>query len=286
MPFVIPSNRILLIAIASLLGLIACATLPHDSRRVNFSGPVNFRDLGGYATVDGRHVKQKMLYRSGDLNNMSRNDLGAFAELGIKQVYDLRTVDERAGRPNRFPVSKSLHVVEIPLPHIPEDEAAVRRQILSGNVSEGEFHRLRLSQYRDLALNFQREWSGLMRGLTEPGALPAMFHCREGKDRTGFGAAIVLRALGVPSEKVMEDYLLSNRFLQSRADRYSLMASVASFFRTPREEVRALLEVRPEYLEAAFAAIDERYGSFERYLHEGLDLDANSLERLRSTLLE
>lgn len=271
---------------AFLLGLTACTVPPHDPRRVTFSGPVNFRDLGGYATADGRHIKRGLLFRSNDLDNMSRDDLVTFTELNLKRIYDLRSADERVTRPNRLPPGNPPRVMEISLPHEPNDESAVRRRILSGKVSPGEFHLVRLNQYRDFALNFQWAWAELLQGLSKPGALPALFHCREGKDRTGFGAAIVLRALGVPSETVMEDYLLSNRFLQSRSDWFSLLASMASLFRTPREEVRALLEVRPEYLEAAFAAIDERYGSFERYLHDGLGLDEHSLERLRGTLLE
>ena len=210
----------------------------------------------------------------------------SFISKSLKRIYDLRSVEERVTRPNRLPPGNTLHVVEIPLPHEPADEAAIRRRILWGKVADGEFHRLRLNQYRDLALNFQGAWAELLQGLIKPGALPALFHCREGKDRTGLGATIVLRALGVPSETVMEDYLLSNRFLGYRSDWFSLLASVASLFRTPRDEVRALLEVRPEYLEAAFAAIDERYGSFERYLHDGLNLDEHSLKQLRNTLLE
>jgi protein-tyrosine phosphatase len=84
----------------------------------------------------------------------------------------------------------------------------------------------------------------------------------------------------------MEGYLLSNKFWESKTDLYSCLANCASCFRTPRSEVRALMEVRPEYLEAAFAAIDEKYGSFEGYLREGLGIDDPTLERLRSTLLE
>jgi protein-tyrosine phosphatase len=84
----------------------------------------------------------------------------------------------------------------------------------------------------------------------------------------------------------MEDYLLSNKFWESKNDLYSCLANCASFFRTPRSEVRALMETRPEYLHAAFAAMDEHYGSFDGYLREGLGIDHDTLERLREALLE
>jgi protein-tyrosine phosphatase len=96
--------------------------------------------------------------------------------------------------------------------------------------------------------------------------------------------AIILRSVGVPQETVLEDYLLSNKFWESKTELYSCLANCASCFRTPRSEVRALMEVRPEYLEAAFAAIDEKYGSFEGYLYDGLGIDELTLQRLRSAL--
>ncbi len=84
----------------------------------------------------------------------------------------------------------------------------------------------------------------------------------------------------------MEDYLLSNRFLQSRIDWYAFLGSLGSLFRVPQSEIRPLLEVRREYLEAAFAAIDEQYGSLTAYLREGLGLDIKTLNLLRLALLE
>jgi protein-tyrosine phosphatase len=98
--------------------------------------------------------------------------------------------------------------------------------------------------------------------------------------------AVILRAVGVPPDVILEDYLLSNNRLEGRIDRLSFLASLGSLFRIPRSEIRPLLEVRQEYLEAAFAAIDEKYGSFDAYLEEGLGLNSDTLARLRYALLE
>ena len=179
-----------------------------------------------------------------------------------------------------------LEVVHLPVDCELIDPYEVARRILKGDVEEGDFQGLMLECYRNYVLNYTSEWSSLLRNMAEPGGLPGIIHCTYGRDRTGVSVAIILRSLGVSEETVLEDYLLSNTFWESETDRLSCFASCASFFRTPRSEVRALMEVRPEYLEAAFEAIDYKYGSFEGYLHEGLGIDDATLERLRSKLLE
>ena len=160
------------------------------------------------------------------------------------------------------------------------------RKILGGDVEEGKFHDVMVEAYRSYVLDFRSQWSILLKGLAEPKSLPALIHCTFGKDRTGVAVAVVLSSMGVPREKVMEDFLLSNKFWEGPTDTYSCLANCASGFRTPRNEVRALMEVRPEYLDASFSAIDEHYGSFDNYLDQGLDIDEQTLERLRAGLLQ
>ncbi len=275
------------LVVACLFILLGCATAPpqHPSR-VELAGARNLRDLGGYSTIDGRQIKKGLLYRSDHLKRVSIRNAEAVAALGVKRVYDLRTERERERDPPRLAEVTSLEVVSLPVDCELIDPYAVARRILRGDVEEGDFQGLMLECYRNYALNYTSEWSSLLRDMAEPGGLPALIHCTYGRDRTGVSVAIVLRSLGVPEETVLEDYLLSNKFWESEASRLSCFASCASFFRTPRSEVRALMEVRPEYLEAAFAAIDEKYGSFEGYLYEGLGIDDVTLERLRSALLE
>jgi protein-tyrosine phosphatase len=229
---------------------LGCAAAPpqHPSR-IELAGARNLRDLGGYSTIDGRQIKKGVLYRSDHLKRVSRRNAEAVAALGVKRVYDLRTEKEHERDPSRLAEITSLEVVRLPIDCDLIDPYAVARRILGGDVEEGDFQQLMIECYRGYALNFRFEWSSLLRDMAEPGGLPALIHCTYGRDRTGVSVAIVLRSLGVP-------------------------------------EVRALMEVRPEYLEAAFAAIDEKYGCFEGYLQEGLGIDDLTLQRLRSALLE
>jgi protein-tyrosine phosphatase len=276
------------LVIAALLILLGCAAAPpqHPSR-IELGGSRNLRDLGGYRTMDGREIKQGVIYRSDHLSKITKRDVERIAALGVKTVYDLRGEEERASDPPRLPEIVSMEVVSLPVFYQGLDPyVTARRIVISGDVEEGEFHHLMIEAYRAYALDFRTQWSSLLKGLAEPGTLPALIHCTYGKDRTGVAVAIILRSLGVPREKVMEDYLLSNKFWESKTDLYSCLANCASCFRTPRSEVRALMEVRPEYLQAAFLAIDEHYGSFDNYLDQGLGIDEQTLQRLRAALLQ
>jgi len=205
----------------------------------------------------------------------------------VKTVYDLRNEEETESFPQRLPEIVPVKVVSLPVFYLGLDPRVMaRRIVISGDVEEGDFHHIMVEAYRTYALDFRSQWSTLLKGLAEPETPPALIHCTYGRDRTGVAVAIILSSLGVPREKVMEDYLLSNKFWDSKTDLYSCLANCASCFRTPRNEVRALMEVRPEYLQATFAAMDEHYGSFDNYLDQGLGIDEKTLENLRAALLE
>ena len=228
-----------------------------------------------------------LLYRSDHLSKVTKRDIEKVAALGVKTVYDLRSEEERKRDPQRLPKIVSMEVVSLPVFYQGLDPyVTARRIVISGDVEDGEFHQLMIDAYRAYVLDFRPQWSSLLQGLAEPGTLPALIHCTYGKDRTGVAVAIILRSIGVPREKVMEDYLLSNKFWESKTELYSCLSNCASCFRTPRSEVRALMEVRPEYLQGAFEAIDEHYGSFDNYLDQGLGIDEQTLERLKTALLE
>ena len=273
---------------AALLILLGCAAAPpQHPKRIEVTGSRNLRDLGGYSTMDGRRIKKGVLYRSDHLDKITKRDVEMVAALGVKTVYDLRSEEERASDPPRLPEIVSVEVVSLPVFHQGLDPRMMaRRIVISGDVEEGDFQQVMIEAYQTYVLDFRSQWSLLLKGLAEPGTLPAFIHCTYGRDRTGVAVAIILRSLGVPREKVTEDYLLSNKFWESKTELYSCLANCASCFRTPRSEVRALMEVRPEYLQAAFAAIDEHYGSFDNYLDQGLGIDEQTLERLRTALLE
>ncbi len=269
------------------IALTSCASAPPGHpNRLDFSANRNFRDLGGYPTVDGRHIKKGLLYRSDELTNLNNDDLEALSRLKLKRIYDLRNEDEQQADPDMLPEDHSIQLVPVPFAFEALDKSVMRERILSGKLDKGDTEKLMIESYKTYAIDFRKQIAQIVQGLAEPGALPALIHCLHGKDRTGLAVSNILEILRVPEDIIMQDYMLSNSFWESEISRLSLLANIASFFRTPASEVRSLMEARPEYLIAARVAAKERYGSLENYIHEGLGLDDETIQRLRDALLE
>ena len=146
---------------------------------------------------------------------------------------------------------------------------------------------------RTLVRRFTEQYAGLLRALSAPANRPLVFHCTQGKDRAGFGAAMVLSALGVPWETVIEDYLLSNHFRKEENDK--MLEMIRSFASSQEggdgeeiafSRVEGLLYVKEQSLQAAHAEILEQHGSVEAFLTNGLGCSVEGLAQLRDQLLE
>jgi protein tyrosine/serine phosphatase len=68
---------------------------------------------------------------------------------------------------------------------------------------------------------------------------PLVFHCTAARDRTGFAAALILLALGVPRPVVMQDYLLTNELLR--------MDSAPGLRHSARGDAGAVAGCRPSF---------------------------------------
>ena len=78
----------------------------HDSRRIlPLQGAINFRDLGGYHTVDGRQVRWGRVYRAASLSRLTDSDLKYLETIGVRTICDLRNDNEVANEPDRVPAS-------------------------------------------------------------------------------------------------------------------------------------------------------------------------------------
>jgi protein-tyrosine phosphatase len=260
------------------------------NRHVPLAGQPNFRDLGGYAAGDGRRIRWGAVYRSGELSQLSDADVGKLGELGIRTVVDLRSPEEVSARgEGRLPSGAQL----VPLPITSSDMfAKLIPMFLKGDFSQVPPDLLDQVN-RMLVSEFTEEYTGLLRALSEPVNRPLVFHCTQGKDRAGFGAAMVLSALGVPWETVVEDYLLSNHFRKEENDKMlGMIRGFAANHDGPEGEevafsrVEGLLYVKEQSLQAAHAEIIERHGSVEVFLTEGLGCSVEGLAQLRDDLLE
>lgn len=255
-------------------------------RRVTLEGARNFRDLGGYRTRDGRTLKWGRLFRSGALADLTERDLGTLARLDLALVCDLRAASERAANASRLPPQSPPAIAHVPIAFEPMDPELLRRRILGRRVETGEFAGRLRAAYRAYVTDFTPQFAEVVARVADAAPRPALVHCSEGKDRTGFAAALILLGLGVPLETVLEDYLLTNALTAAACRRTARLVFVASRFTIRPRETRALLEARPEYLEVALETIGERYGSVATYLREGLGIGNHVWQRLHAALLE
>ena len=181
-------------------------------RLIPLTGTVNFRDVGGYSTRDGRVIAWGRLYRADSLNHLSREDHAEIRRLGIATVIDLRSTDEV--ELGRFPVDE----LPVSFHHLPLIETVSDPEQFS--MVPGLLAR----SYIDMIDEAGPHIMSAIDVLSVEANQPAIVHCTAGKDRTGVLIALILGLLGVPDDAIIEDYAMSAvsmRKLQERlAERY------------------------------------------------------------------
>ncbi len=159
----------------------------------------NFRDLGGLRTRDGRHTRRGVLFRSDSLHSASATDIQSIAaNLKMTSVIDLRSETELATDGIHPAMPKSVQHLNMPLPGGPGGAMEVEASDLMLVVRYLEY----LDQHASSIV-------GAVQSLVEPNGVPAVVHCRLGKDRTGTFVAVVLSAVGVLPEEIAADYALT-----------------------------------------------------------------------------
>jgi protein-tyrosine phosphatase len=251
-----------------------------QTRVLPLEGGRNFRDLGGYATEDGRHVRWGLLFRSGSLTGLTRTDWSHLASRGVRALCDFRSTRERETEP----------FLQADLPAVNywsrdyTTSFAELRGMLRADFATGESARqAMISGYRGLPFDQAPAYRQLFAHL-KAGEVPVIFNCSAGKDRTGTAAALVLRALGVPLETVVQDFALTNTVLNLQS--VILRNPGSSLAKQSPEVVAAILAADPDYLHSALESINSRHGSLEGFLRDSLDVSERELEQLRSSLLE
>jgi protein-tyrosine phosphatase len=239
---------------------------------INLEHAPNFRDLGGYSTADGLIVRRRRLFRSDHLGALTAEEFYAVLPSVVLGVCDLRGVAERRTAPCALP-----HATVHSLPIEPTIVQKLNDLIAAGHqLSPADVVALMRETYRGFVRGNTHRFAELFSHLLESNE-PTVFHCTAGKDRTGFAAALILRSLGVSAEDVMRDYLLTNERLKPEPGSRNGLAT---------EVLSVLWRVQPEFLDAAFEAVDVDYGGLEAYFREGLGLRESQRERLNELYLE
>jgi protein-tyrosine phosphatase len=256
-----------------------------NDRRLPFSGAKNFRDLGGYRSMDGKTVRWRVLYRSDSLHKLTDADQKRLLALALDRIIDFRAAHEKEQEPDRLPTSMNNLRVEIPILDSSTKVWHDSREEFEKNLKNIDPAIYMIETNAELASRFTPEIRQFIQELLSSNGRSVLFHCAAGKDRTGFAAAILLRTLGVPQDVVMEDYLLTNKYLLS-AYRWNLVLAQLVKGKRFMSAVKAFMEASPKYLGAAFDAIDREHGSFENYIQHGLGLSKQDIDHLKNLYLE
>lgn len=262
-------------------------------RVLPLEGGINFRDLGGYPTRDGRQVRWGMLFRSGAMDGLTEHDHAYLQRLGIKTICDLRTGQERAAAPtprDRFAPSATYLSWDYENNF---DVAALKQAFAQGIDPSEAAMRVMASFYRTMPAQFAPRFRAAFDALKAGDGL--LFNCSAGKDRTGLLAALVLTALGVQQDVVVADYAMSQRVpsLQKLRQRSNdptghkpADPNAAFLAQLPPTAVNALMGTDPMYLSAAFDQIRHDYGSLDAYLERALGVSAADRAALQARYLE
>lgn len=243
-------------------------------RDITLIDSFNFRDLGGYATTDGRRVRWRRLFRGASLHELSGADLETVRGLRIATAIDLRSAAEvdATGTYPFGPLAATFH-------HLPMIE-----RVWDLSEADGvDPHQYLLARYRDMLVQGAPSIAAIMAILTAPDALPAAFYCHAGKDRTGVLAALVLDALGVEPADVVADYHLSRERVQRLRERARRAAG---------ERASPMVDQPPEFMQAPAQAMElllgwirATYGSAPDYL-AAIGVPDATVTILRARLLE
>jgi protein-tyrosine phosphatase len=257
-------------------------------RRLPLEGANNFRDLGGYRTADGHYVRWGLVYRSGYLVNLTPKDSTYLNTLGIRLVCDVRADGERmrAPDPDQW-TGNAPELLSVPIG--PNRDGTLSAEDLKKRVAKINAESKDSIRGYDYAITDATQYGKILHRIAS-GDLPAVEHCTSGKDRTGVFSAILLTALGVPRETVIQDYLLTTQYMLAPDSIERTTADLQKIFGLSEPPdaatVKAIMTTRPETLQATFDGINKTYGSFDNYLRDSLKISDSDLARLRDELLE
>ena len=242
----------------------------------------NWRSLGGNVGADGRKVKDGLLFRCGQLYNLSAYQKEQVQnKYQIRRVFDFRGEEERKQYPDYLWSGLDYVVIDV-LKDAQVNQASVDEIISANNQAEKDM----LTTYEELALQNSAQkgyHQFLLTLINDP--VPTAFHCFAGKDRTGVAAALILKSLGVSDEQIFADYLktIKARKQENQAILDYLRDQLTS---SQLQDVAVALTVQKSYLERYFKAIKQNYGDFDNYLIKGLDLPLDFKTKMRQIYLE
>ncbi|MEU9028278.1 tyrosine-protein phosphatase [Streptomyces sp. NPDC048383] len=253
----------------------------------------NLRDLGGTPLAGGRTVRPGLVLRSGSLDRLDPAADPVVAALGLRTVIDFRSDSERADHPDRLPQGARLVVRDVLADKMNDGRMPAATQlkdlladpvVAEEHLGGGRAQELFGSVYRSFVSSgsAQAAYRTLLVEAADPESGPLLFHCTAGKDRTGWGATLILALLGADDETLMAEYLSVNPAVKAA---FAPMIEGFTAAGGDPDIALALIGVFPSYLEAGLDEVRTRYGSIEKYVREVLGVSEETIEALRTKLI-
>ncbi|MCF0065241.1 tyrosine-protein phosphatase [Dyadobacter sp. LJ419] len=249
-------------------------------RYVSFNETLNFRDIGGLKTRDGKTVRLGKIYRSGNLAQLDSDEFAKFNATHIARVYDLRTDHEIKGKEDHLPPNvQYLHTPTV------EDNAGeiaqLRSRVINGEISEMQGRDMTVKFYQDAVSGNVDALRDIINGITASGE-PVLYHCSAGKDRTGIVSALILSILNVDRETIVNEYLLSNYYRNAHTEKTLGKAKMGKIIKRKMDlkAVEVLITVDESFINATFDIIDKRYGGMDSFIQNQLGIDQEARARL------
>jgi protein-tyrosine phosphatase len=246
-------------------------------RKVELQGAVNFRDLGGYTTKDGHHIKWGKVYRSADMSKLTDQDLAELNKRNIAYDVDLRGTQESKQAPDRMNPNTDYILC-------PAGSENVGNMMNSFKNVKGNGDSILINYYSNITPLADRYKPMFGKLLNLPADKSLVFHCTAGKDRTGIGAALILYSLGVPYETIMDDYKATNYY--RTAENVKMEKMMVKAMNIDETVAKNVMAANPEYLDATFSQIKKQYGSVDNYLKTQIGLTNDDIKKLKKKFLE
>ena len=264
---------------------------------VLFDNIANARDLGGMEGAGGKLIRPHRLLRTAHLHDASDGDVVRLREeYNLCRVFDFRSLGEYEAMPDREMEGVQHHL----LPTIDmRAEQETGRPIPDEAFLELDRHIVNYSFYPEvqmMAANMypslirsefsQLQYAAFLRLIIEaPEDGGILWHCAQGKDRTGWGAAFLMFALGVERETIIEDFEQSNKAYRELVNRLNDDVIARGGGEKEMEVIQAFMGVSTVNFVRTLELIDREFGGMTRYLHEILLLTHEDVQLLRKRYL-
>jgi protein-tyrosine phosphatase len=264
-------------------------------------GMYNFRDMGGYPTTDGKHVKWNLLYRGDHLNNLKPEGQLFLDNTQLKSIIDLRGDSEIIEYPNlgvqestKQYVFSPAGVVAIFAGSLQNDEKDMKNENFLENAKQliKKDKNAAINAMIDQQIQFvhnetsRNAFSQMLHLLATEDNAPSYIHCKGGKDRTGFASLLILGLLGVDEEYIKYDYMLTKKAREKKNQAYYQKFLQMSNDVEVAQFMYSIFDTQEIFIQSAIDEIKKEFGSIGAYARFGLGIKDEEVQQLRTMYLE